>query len=424
MKLNEEQQAMLDGSHGAVIAKIMKTLVMYGDAFGAERMVPVTSRYGHTVISFGLGVMDPVYDLYDEILSAGILPEQKFTADPKPLDPKVPSSPLEDLVFKKLMYNRQERYEQQLKKLGITKDEDYTCACYLEQVGNAPQKGDVLSWAESSAVVYANSVLGARCNRNSGILEMMGSIAGFVPEFGLLTEEGRKADWVVEVRCEKKPEAQLLGSAIGMKVMEEVPYIKGLDAWLGTELNDSAKAYLKDFGAATASNGAVGLYHIENLTPEAVELGESLIKPDAKVYVIDDAELERVHREYPVIWKNPDANPQLAFVGCPHLSLQQLTDWARAVLKGLEANGKKRVAVPTVFTAPVPVIREFEKTIYAWPLKKAGVVISYICPLMYMNNPLCKSKAVITSSNKLRTYTSAKYCTDSEILDIITGGAK
>lgn len=140
--------------------------------------------------------------------------------------------------------------------------------------------------------------------------------------------------------------------------------------------------------------------------------------------MIDDAELERVHREYPVIWKNPDANPQLAFVGCPHLSLQQLTDWARAVLKGLEANGKKRVAVPTVFTAPVPVIREFEKTIYAWPLKKAGVVISYICPLMYMNNPLCKSKAVITSSNKLRTYTSAKYCTDSEILDIITGGAK
>ena len=424
MKLNEEQQAMLDGSRGAVMAKIMKTLVMYGDAFGAERMVPVTSRYGHTVISFGLGVMDPVYDLYDEILSAGILPEQKFTADPKPLDPKVPSSPLEDLVFKKLMYNRQERYEQQLKKLGITKDEDYTCACYLEQVGNAPQKGDVLSWAESSAVVYANSVLGARCNRNSGILEMMGSIAGFVPEFGLLTEEGRKADWVVEVRCEKKPEAQLLGSAIGMKVMEEVPYIKGLDAWLGTQLNDSAKAYLKDFGAATASNGAVGLYHIENLTPEAVELGESLIKPDAKVYVIDDAELERVHREYPVIWKNPDANPQLAFVGCPHPSLQQLTDWARAVLKGLEANGKKRVAVPTVFTAPVPVIREFEKTIYAWPLKKAGVVISYICPLMYMNNPLCKSKAVITSSNKLRTYTSAKYCTDSEILDIITGGAK
>ena len=365
MKLTEAQQSLLDGSRGEVMAKIVKTLVMYGDAFGAERMVPVTGRYGHTVISFGLGVMDPVYDLYDEILSAGILPEQKFTADPKPLDPNVPSSPLEDLVFKKLMYNRQERYEAQLQKLGITRDEDYTCACYLDQVGNIPQKGEVLSWAESSAVVYANSVLGARCNRNSGILELMGSIAGFVPEFGLLTDEGRKADWIVDVRCTKKPEAQLLGSAIGMKVMEEVPYVRGLDRWLGTELNDSAKAYLKDFGAATASNGAVGLYHIEHLTPEAVEQGERLIRENAKVYVIDDAELERVYREYPVIWKNPEAKPQLAFIGCPHLTLQQLTDWARAVLKGLEKNGRKKVAVPTVFTAPVPVIREFEKSIYA-----------------------------------------------------------
>ena len=424
MKLNEAQQALLDGSRGEVMAKIVKTLVMYGDAFGAERMVPVTCKYGHTVISFGLGVMDPVYDLYDEILSAGILPEQKFTADPKPLDPNVPSSPLDDLVFKKLMYNRQERYEQQLQKLGITKDEDYTCACYLDQVGNIPQKGDILSWAESSAVVYANSVLGARCNRNSGVLELMGSIAGFVPEFGLLTDEGRKADWIVEVRCTRKPEAQLLGSAIGMKVMEDVPYVKGLDRWLGTELNDSAKAWLKDFGAATASNGAVGLYHIEHLTPEAVEQGEALIRENAKVYVIDDAELERVYRNYPVIWKNPEAKPQLAFIGCPHLSLQQLTDWAKAVLKGLEQNGRKKVAVPTVFTAPVPVIREFEKTIYAWPLRHSGVVVSYICPLMYMNNPLCKSKAVLTSSNKLRTYTSAKYCTDAEILEIITGGAK
>ena len=424
MKLNEEQQAMLNGNRGEVMAKIMKTLVMYGDAFGAERMVPVTGKYGHTVISFGLGVMDPVYDLYDEILSAGILPEQKFTADPKPLDPRVPSTPLEDLVFKKLMYNRQDRYEAQLQKLGITKDEDYTCACYLDQVGNTPEKGEVLSWAESSAVVYANSVLGARCNRNSGIIEMMGSIAGCVPEFGLLTDEGRKADWIVEVRCRKKPEAQLLGSAIGMKVMEDVPYIKGLDQWLGSELDDRAKAYLKDFGAATASNGAVGLYHVENLTPEAVELGDSLIKDNAKVYIVDDAELERVYRNYPVIWKKPEAKPQLAFIGCPHLTLQQLTDWARAVLKGLEANGRKKVAVPTVFTAPVQVIREFEKTIYAWPLKKSGVIVSYICPLMYMNNPLCKSKAVITSSNKLRTYTSAKYCTDSEILDVITGGVK
>ena len=422
MQLTPEQQALLDGREGEIMAKIVKTLVMYGDAFGAGRMVPVTSNYGHTVISFGLEVLKPVYDLYDQLISAGIPAGQKFTADPKPLDPKVPSTLLDDLVFRKIMYTQQERYEAQLRKLGITDDDDYTCACYLDQVGNTPKKGDVLSWAESSAVVYANSVLGARCNRNSGMIELMGSIAGFVPEFGLLTDEGRRATWVVEVKCEHRPEAQLLGSAIGMKVMEEVPYVKGLDRWLGTELDDEAKTYLKDFGAATASNGAVGLYHIDRLTPEAVELGESLIAENAQVYVIDDAELQRVKDSYPVIWKKPDARPQLCFVGCPHMTLKQLQDWTEAVGEGLRKHGRAKVAVPTVFTAPTPVIREFERTMDAYRLKKYGVVLSYICPLMYMNNPLCKSKAVITSSNKLRTYTSAKYHTEAEILEIITGG--
>ena len=423
MILSPEQQALLDGKEGEVMAKIVKTLVMYGDTFGAERMVPVTSKYGHTVISFGLEVMKPIYDLYDTLISAGIPAGQKFTADPKPLDRNVPSTVLDDLVFRKIMYTQQDRYEEQLRSLGITSDDDYTCACYLDQVGNTPQMGDVLSWAESSAVVYANSVLGARCNRNSGMLELMGSLAGFVPEFGLLTDEGRKATWVVEVRCEHKPEAQLLGSAIGMKVMEEVPYVKGMEKWLGTELDEENKAYLKDFGAATASNGAVGLYHIANLTPEAKAQGEALIREDAQVYVIDDAELERVKQSYPVIWKNPAAKPQLAFVGCPHMSLQQLKDWAANVDEKLRQRGLNKVTVPTVFTAPVPVVREFEKSMDAYRLKKQGVVLSSICPLMYMNNPLCKSKAVITCSNKLRTYTSARYYTEAEILELITGGA-
>ncbi|MED9993213.1 MAG: aconitase X, partial [Oscillospiraceae bacterium] len=274
---------------------------------------------------------------------------------------------------------------------------------------------------ESSAVVYANSVLGARCNRNSGIIELMGSVAGFVPEFGLLTDEGRKATWIVEVKCEKKPEAQLLGSAIGMKVMEEVPYIKGLDKWLGTELTDGVCAYLKDFGAATASNGSVGLYHIENLTPEAKEQGEALIKEGAQVYVIDDAELERVKASYPIIWKNKDAKPELCFVGCPHMSVQQLKDWTDAIEEKLRANGLSKVTVPTVFTAAPAVIKALNGTVYLDKLATYGVVVSYICPLMYMNNPLCKKKAVITCSNKLRTYTSARYYTEAKILDIITG---
>ena len=424
MKLTKEQQAILDGKKGETLAKVMKTLVMYGNAFEAEKLIPITSQYNHLVTSFGLKVMAPVYDLMQQLLDEGVVSGQKFSVDPRPIDKNVPANFLQNLVFNKFMYTKQDFYEEQLKKLGLMDKNAFTCTCYMDEVGNKPKKGDVLSWAESSAVVYANSVLGARCNRNSGIIDIMGSIVGFVPYFGLLTDEGRKATWVVKIQTTKKPEAQLLGSAIGMKVMEDVPYIMNLDKWIGNKLDDATCAYLKDFGAATASNGAVGLYHIENLTPEAVELGESLIAEGAKEYIIDDAELERVKKNYPVMWKNLDATPKLCFVGCPHLSLEQLKDWTNKIEKELQKNGKKKVTISTVFTAAPGVLEVFEKTEYAQRLKNTGVITSYICPLMYMNNPLCKKMPVITSSNKLRTYTSARYYTDEEILNIITGGGK
>ena len=422
MFLTDEQQAILNGSKGETMAKVMKTLVMYGDTFGADKMVPVTSEYNHLVTSFGLKMMKPVFQLMQQLIDAGAISGQKFSVDPRPVDKNVPANFLQNFIFNKIMYATQESYEQQLQELGLMNQDAFTCACYLDQVGNKPKQGDILSWAESSAVVYANSVLGARCNRNSGIMDIMGSIAGFVPNFGLLTDEGRKATWIIKIETTKKPEAQLLGSAIGMKVMEDVPYIVGLDKWLGTELDDSACAYLKDFGAATASNGAVGLYHIENLTPEAKELGNALVCEDAKVYVIDDAELARVQANYPVIWKNSNAKPKLCFIGCPHMSLQQLIDWTVNVETGLKESGKKKVCVPTVFTTAPAVKAEFEKTEYAARLKTTGVILSYICPLMYMNNPLCGSMPVITCSNKLRTYTSARYYTEAEILEKITKG--
>ena len=424
MTLTPEEEAILNGSQGETMAKVMKTLVLYGDAFGATKMVPVTSEKGHLVTSFGLKVMKPVYSLMDQLIEGGALSKQKFSVDPKPLDPNVPANFLQKTIFNKFMYSMQDSYDKQLSDMGLIDNKSYTCTCYMDEVGNIPEKGQILSWAESSAVVFANSVLGARCNRNSGIIELFGSIVGKVPYFGLLTDEGRKATWIVEVKTTKKPEAQILGSAIGMKVMEDVPFVKGLDKWIGTELDGDTKAYLKDFGAATASNGAVGLYHIENLTPEAVEMGESLIEDNAQVYVVDDAELERVQANYPVMWKDKEATPKLCFVGCPHLSHAQLIEWTDNVVEGLKKNGLKKVSIPTVFTAAPGVIEEFEKTPYAAKLKETGVVLSYICPLMYMNNPLCKSMPVITNSNKLRTYTTSRYYRSDEILDIITKEAK
>lgn len=421
MQLTREQEEILNGSQGEMQAKVLKTLVMYGEAFGAERLVKVTGKYGHLVTSFGIGVMKPVYKLMDELLQSEAVSGIPFTADPRPLDDVVPKSFLERLVFH-FMYSKQEEYEKQLKAMGLLSDDAYTCTCYFDEVGNTPKKGEILSWAESSAVNYANSVLGARCNRNSGIIEMFGLIAGWVPEFGLLTDEGRKADLIIEVETETLPEAQLLGSAIGIKAVENVPYIKGLDRFLGSELNDEVKAYFKDMGAAMASNGAVGLYHVENLTPEAKESGASLIRKDAEVYTITESELLRIRSSYPDIRKNKNAPPELCFIGCPHLSKEQLIKWTGIIEQKLKQNKKSKISIPTVMTSPRGVLKEFSKTEEYKKLKSFGLLFSETCPLMYMNNPLCAKKSVITNSNKLRTYTTAVYYKDDEIADLITGG--
>ncbi len=422
MKLTEEQLAILNGKEGKTKAKVMETIVRYGDMFEAGELVKVTHGEGHLVTSFGLQLLTPVYRIMDELIDAGLKVEDGFTMDPRPVDfENVKCDALEKLIFKKILYGTQEHYEDQLTKLGLKNKNAFSCACYFKEVGNVPQKGDILSWAESSAVNYANSVLGARCNRNSGIIDIFGSIIGYVPKFGLLTDEGRKASWKVIIKTTKKPIPQILGSAIGMKVMEDVPYVIGLDNWIGSELNDDTKDYLKDFGAASASNGAVGLYHIDNLTPEAKELGEKLIKEDAKIYEITDEELERVYKSYPIMWKDKDKEGNKAFIGCPHLSFNQLNEWTVKIIDSLKAKNRKKVAVETILCTAPDVKEKFAKTEKYNELIKTGAKVTCICPLMYTSNPLTKRHRLMTCSNKLRTYTLARYYKDDELLDIITG---
>lgn len=425
MKLTEEQKAILQGKEGKTKAKMMEVLVRYGDVFHAECLVPITHKKSHFVTSFGISMLKPVYPLMDELIQSGCKVEEGFTMDPRPLDYKnVSCGPLERFVFSKVMYGKQEYYEKQLSEIGLKDKEGFTCTCYLKEVGNTPREGDILSWSESSAVVFANSVLGARCNRNSGILDTFGAILGFVPKFGFLTDEGRKATWKIILKTTKKPEAQILGSAIGMKVMEEVPYVYGLDAYLKDLPNEDTIAYLKDFGAATASNGAVGLYHIDNITPEAKKLKEKLLSDNCKTYVIDDEELERVYRSYPIMWKKKDATPHKAFIGCPHLTLKQLCDWTEKMDAALKEQKREKLVVNTIFTASPSVIEEFKKDSHYAAFEKTGAHLSYICPLMYVDNPIAGSKPIITNSNKLRTYSQSRYYKDEEILSLITGKEK
>lgn len=431
MILNEELLAVQRGEQGEAMRKVLNTLVMYGEAFGAKRMVKITGKMGHAVIGTGSMTWKPVFDLMEELIDGGALPRQSFTTDPRGVEPHVPMS-LADRAMFKVIFSGQKRMEKEWERMGIKDSNAYTCTAYMDEVGNIPEYGDILGWAESSAVSYVNSVIGARCNRNSGILELMSNILGYVPEFGLLTDEGRKADWIIEVKCQNMPEPQLLGSAIGFKCVEDVPFIRGLDKWLGSDLTQKVRDYLKDMGAAAASNGSVGLYHVENITPEAVlsatpDGGNSLIKENAKVFVIDDEEIARVKASYPNPWeerKDSSGAPELAFAGCPHFSCEQLCDWTDRLTAGLEKHGNTKVTVNTIFCAAPDVRAAFEEKYpqKANKLKEIGVTVSGLCPLSYTSNPLTDKIRIITASNKLRYYSKARFFSEEELIDIITGG--
>ena len=156
-------------------------------------------------------------------------------------------------------------------------------------------------------------------------------------------------------------------------------------------------------------------------TPEAKELGTKLLKDNVKEYVIDDAELERIYKSYPIMWKKMDAKVHRCFIGCPHLTLKQLENWTDDIVNGLKKSGKKKLVIDTVLTSSPAVIKEFQKEERYQKLLATGAHVSYICPLMYADNPISGKKVLMTNSNKLRTYTKARYFKDQEVLEMITG---
>ena len=185
MYLTDEQQAILNGSKGETMAKVMKTLVMYGETFGADKLVPVTSDYNHLVTSFGLKMMKPVFDLMQQLIDAGAVSQQKFSVDPRPLDKNVPANFLQKLVFNKFMYSTQASYEEQLKQLGLAYDwerEVQTCNpdyykwmqwifIQFYKRGLAYKKENPVNWCPDCQTVLANEqVVDGCCERCKAVV--------------------------------------------------------------------------------------------------------------------------------------------------------------------------------------------------------------------------------------------------------------
>jgi predicted aconitase len=162
---------------------------------------------------------------------------------------------------------------------------------------------------------------------------------------------------------------------------------------------------------------------VENITPEALDSGKELLVPGHKHYVIDDAELQELMASYPVMWDNPAAEPEKCFIGCPHLSLNQLHWWSHAIHDALQARDKNQIAVKTIICAAPQVLQAFkaDKENYE-RLTRSGVHLSVSCPETLFENDVSAGEAIVTNSNKLRAYTAARFFPDEELVEIIVNG--
>ena len=381
-----------------LLGRCRSTVESYGRVYGATRMVECKSC--HFVTSCGLRFVKSMFDVLGQLVDADLKCKVPLTANPRPLDKQYP---LVERLVGSYLYSRQEQLEQLLLKLGLMDRDAFTCTPYY--IGNRPSYGDVLAWAESSAVIYANSVLGARTNRNSSIIEILSGILGETPEFGLLVDENRKASWLVEVKTSTRPDPFVLGSLVGKTAGEDVPYLTGLEKW------DIKEYELKDMGSAMASWGAVGLFHAEGLTAEAREEDSRLLKENYKRIVVDDAALREM--EMNMAKREALQKPDIIFIGCPHLSPEQISEWARR-LEG------RRFTTTTLMLAAPKIVSEVKNSKDYERLREAGVRLSSICPLMFTNIPTSRRLRIATTSGKLAYYSHAVFFRGEDLVGRFT----
>jgi predicted aconitase len=368
--------------------------------------------------------------MFEELADAGLKAYAPYTVNPMPIDLY---SIGQDPVKRNMMlegYPLQGRLIQVHTRLGARPLDTWGCSCYLPEIGNSTdaEPGTVVSWAESSAVNYGNSVLGLRINRMATGMEVLCAIAGKVPVFGMLTDEGRRAKWHIDVRLSKEPHWGALGGAVGTKVVEQVPYVTGVDKWISMKDGKPdlvSMGKLKAFGSSTASSGAVGLYHLENVTPEAQQQGRKLLVDDFQTYVIDDAEMARVLASFENRWKDPQGDPTAVYIGCPHNTYEEIHYWAKKIDMALKEKGQKKVAIPVIMACSIVVRNKLldEHPILLRDVLRAGVGFTTICTPGYQGlKGMSELERGVTNSNKARHYSNLRLFGDDDLIQIALTG--
>jgi predicted aconitase len=420
--LTKEETAILQGSQGEVLKKVMETVVLYGEALKAERLADIEGP-GHFVISWSTQGIAPPMEMLEELVSAGLQTKYPFTLDPRPpLDFEnlgLPSD-VEGVLLE--MFKHQSRYDELMLALGLRDEDAYTCNPYQPEIGNIPEPGTILAWSESACAIYANSVLGARTNRNGAIMDLLSNIVGKTPFTGLLTDEGRKASWLIEIKTSELPNPQLLGAVIGQTMLADVPYILGLENFLGEGTSVQTSDYLQEMGAGCAAYGAVDLYHVGQITPEAIERGEELLLPGFTTFTITDETLQTHLDSYLTLWTDENAKPEKCYIGCPHLSTPQLNWWSEKITESLQERNQAQITIETVICAAPQVLEKFMKDGGNYQrMIEAGVKFSPSCSETIFETGLCTGQPIITNSNKLRAYTTAQFYPDEALVEIMLG---
>jgi len=370
MELTPEQQAIRDGRDGPEMQHAIETLIRYGEAFDAPRLVPIKSA--HLTGSFAISAYSGYYELLDRLVAAGIKVKVPTTLNPRPgYDYSMPN--------KLVAFRKQKHHEAQLAKLGV--NANYSCVCYHQS--NVPEFGDILGWAESSAVIYANSVIGARSNRNSIMVDVCMAVTGLTPEFGLLFDENRKGDVLIKLDVEEMDD-DALGYLVGERLIDKIPVFTHYPF---------DKAQLKNLGATMAAAGGVAMYHVEGVTPECPSLDAVFNDEPDEVITITQKDLDSLRLDKP---KQEDTG--VVVFGCPQMTLEE------AQQVGQHFVGKK-VKRRTLFHMVPHDYEALQQTPLFEQLIEAGVEIYNHCPLAALSIRLKSSeKQVLTNSGKLHYY--------------------
>ena len=330
MNLTDAEKAMLDGAEGAARSKAMDLLIRYGEALGAERFVETDNVAGvpgssslflsnyYREKAAGVSTYDAVFSLFD-LDADEVVEVPKVTANSCHLQGGLDPELWQEQGMTEAAFNHQQEDEAQVASKGIKVLK--TCTPYL--AGNEPKMGDHCAWMESSAVVYCNSVIGARTNTEGRESTSAAMLTKRIPDWGFHQDHFRRGTHRIEVEAPVSSvfDWGMLGYFIGGEVQENIPVISGA-------VSGASVIRHKHFGAAAASSGGVELYHMAGITPEAPDV-ETAFGGRTPVDTIRYGAAER-RRTYETLNSNgTSVDVDYVMLGCPHAALEQLEEAAR-----------------------------------------------------------------------------------------------